>query len=56
MEAEDSEGVDTLELKPKEGSESGTFMGVVVVESASVDKGECATGTEDDRAVLGDEN
>jgi hypothetical protein len=56
MEAADSEGVDTSENKPKEAGEGGTVTGVVVVESTMVGKDERKTGTEDDRAVLGDED
>ncbi|QRC90629.1 hypothetical protein JI435_400480 [Parastagonospora nodorum SN15] len=52
----DSDGVETLDNRPKETSVGGTVTGVVTVESAAVDEDERGIGAEDDRVVLDDED
>jgi hypothetical protein len=56
MEAVDSDGVDTSENRPKETGEGGMVTGVVIVESTAVGTDEREMGTEDDRAVLDEED
>ncbi|KAH3920723.1 hypothetical protein HBH56_008970 [Parastagonospora nodorum] len=56
IEVMDSDGVETLDNRPKETSVGGTVTGVVTVESAAVDEDERGIGAEDDRVVLDDED
>jgi hypothetical protein len=50
------DGVDTSDNRPKETGVGGMAKGVIIVDSAAVDKDERETGTEDDRVVLDDED
>jgi len=54
IEAMDSDGVETLDNRPKEAGVGGVATGVVVVESAAVGNEERGIESEGDRVVLDD--